>query len=215
MLSTPIEVDGDVIGAIRSTRDAVTDFTTEQHLFDTAVGGLAALVVERHSRMQMEAKVSATASRLEHYHRELSSFMRDDMLHQTVASSGLRRLSAMCAKALAVECASIWLLAPDGKQIICLDEYDERAGTHDSGAAVDLAAHGGYFRALFRDMEVAVHDMKADALPAALQPPFAEARGIRAILDMPIFCGGRPIGLVRPASAIRATRLDAMKTACL
>ncbi len=194
-LCTPIEIDGGVVGAVVATASTATSgFDSEQRLFCTAISGLAALVVERHSRMRMEANLAATAGRLEHYHRELSSFMRDDMLQRTTMSGGLQRLMEMCAESLSAHRTSVWMLSADGTEVTCLESYNRMENVHQVGYTIETHDHSAYFDAIFKQLHVISNDTAADAHPVvsdriALQPA-------RAFLDLAILCEGRPIGIV-------------------
>jgi GAF domain-containing protein len=78
----------------------------------------------------------------------------------------------------------------------CVDLFERTAGLHSSGAVLRADAFPAYFAALETERTVAAHDAHRDPRTTCFSVPYLTPLGIDSMLDVPIWTGGKMIGVV-------------------
>ncbi|MBA2482439.1 MAG: response regulator [Planctomycetes bacterium] len=137
---------------------------------------------------------AVTAERSEVYDVLLRLARLDLGSHQDLERS-LRPLTEAAAETLGVGRTSVWMLREDPKRLVCLDLFDQAAGTHANGIEVPADACPAYCIALSDHRILSIADALHDERTRELVPIYLRDAGIGALLDAPIYLDGRVAGL--------------------
>jgi len=110
--------------------------------------------------------------------------------------SSLRKLMEYASMGLAVDRASVWLLAEDGSGIRLLDLYDGRTSQHSEDIALKAADFPAYFGALQTERCIAAHDARTDPRTREFRDCYLAPLGIVSMLDASVRLNGRVVGVV-------------------
>ena len=107
----------------------------------------------------------------------------------------LEALTEDAAAALGVQRVGVWILDRARTRIRCLDLFDAGAGRHVRAGDILRDECPAYFDAVDQDRMVAVENALADARTRE-RAAYLEATGVAALLDAPVWVGGRVAGVV-------------------
>ena len=110
--------------------------------------------------------------------------------------SALRAILAVDAEALEVSRASYWELAPDHVVLHCRMLYQREGGRYLEGGVLHAADIPGYLGAMLEGLPIAVDDALVDPRTCEMLESYVRPAGIRAILDVPVWCRGKLAGVV-------------------
>ncbi|RYZ08333.1 MAG: diguanylate cyclase [Myxococcales bacterium] len=129
-------------------------------------------------------------------HRQLlSRLTRSEALTGEHIDAGYAQVTELMTTLLRVERGSVWRFDAAGAQLECVDLFEWSSRRHSGGAVLTSEAVPSYFRALRQNRCIAAHDAATD--PATLElAPYLAPLGIGAMLDAPIWVGGRMVGVV-------------------
>ncbi len=195
-MQIPIEVGGGVVGVINASvcgRSIV--WSTNQKLFATAIGNLAALTIERSQRQRFERAIAGVAARLEMQQAAITGFMNDEHWRRGDLTDAVQMLSKMASETLGIERVSIWKMSVTRDAVVALEIYDQRTDKHAQGAILSQADHPTCFAALFADGLVTCDDVISDTRFDTLSGHF-QSRDVRSVLGMPILMEGTTVGVV-------------------
>lgn len=136
------------------------------------------------------------SERLATHRQLLSRLARSDALTGRDIEAGYAQVTELMTTLLRVERGSVWRFDPSGSQLECVDLFEWTARRHSSGAVLTSQEVPAYFRALSQNRCIAAHDAAADAATYELTDPYLAQLGIGAMLDAPIWVGGRMVGVV-------------------
>lgn len=137
-------------------------------------------------------KVTHSTARLERARLEIARLGLGDSHELSQALGTACRVSA---QALQVERVGVWLLEPDGVTLRRVELY--QAGDQDPGSArIAFARQTAYLEALATRRVVQADDALQDPRTVELVVDYLRPLGIGAMLDAPIFRGGRVVGVV-------------------
>lgn len=108
----------------------------------------------------------------------------------------LERVLRADARALHVERVGLWLLADDPFRLSLVSNYAASEDAFDSGLELLASAYPSYFSALDSTAFIAADDAQSDARTAEFTESYLKPLGIGAMLDVPVWSGGRPVGVV-------------------
>jgi PAS domain S-box-containing protein len=111
---------------------------------------------------------------------------------EAVAAFVTERASA----ALGTPRAGVWLFDDAGDTLVCRDLYSARTCVHERGATLDAEAVAAEFEWLRRSKVLAADDALADPRTAALVERYLRPLGIRALLDVGLWRGDAPAGIL-------------------
>lgn len=110
--------------------------------------------------------------------------------------SAFREATEICAHALRVDRASIWLFTEDNLAMVCRDIYDAPTRRHFSGERWERDKSPLYFKVIEGEGFVAAPDARRDPRTAEFAKDYFIPNGIVSTLDMVIMAEGRPAGIV-------------------
>lgn len=100
---------------------------------------------------------------------------------------------SVLANTLAARRTGLWRLANDGALLECEAQFDAQAGTHASGQRLRRAEAPCLFDAISAGQELDFADAAADPRGAELARLYLKPMGTRALLAVPVRCGGGPV----------------------
>ena len=107
----------------------------------------------------------------------------------------LGQLTELAASGLEVARASVWLRDEVLDAIVCQDLFDG-SGTHGHGTILRRVDFPAYFAALDRSVVIPAEDAHQHPATACFSEPYLEPLGIGAMLDAPIWRGGKAVGVL-------------------
>lgn len=110
--------------------------------------------------------------------------------------SAAEAITESAAKVLAVERVSVWLLSEDGRQLRCVDLFEQAAGKHSNGSLLSASDYPEYFSALRSGRAIAAMDARTDPCTHEFREGYLEPLGISSMLDGVIRLRGRVVGVV-------------------
>ncbi len=130
-------------------------------------------------------------------HRQLlSKLAHSEALTGRDIESAYAQVTELMTTLLRVERGSVWRFDALGQQLECMDLFEWSSRRHSSGAILTSEMVPGYFRALSQNRCIAAHDAATDPATAEFLEPYLAPLGIGAMLDAPIWVGGRMVGVV-------------------
>lgn len=104
-------------------------------------------------------------------------------------------LTALCAKLLDVERVSVWQL-PEQREHIELEWLHTPDGATAKATCLYQSSNPAYFSALESERVLSVPDAQEDPRTRDFKPHYLAPKGIRSMLDAPVFDGARLSGVV-------------------
>jgi diguanylate cyclase (GGDEF)-like protein/PAS domain S-box-containing protein len=130
-------------------------------------------------------------------HRQLlSKLAHSEALTGRDIESGYAQVTELMTTLLRVERASVWRFDEQNTQLECVDLFEWSARRHTSGAIITAKSVPAYFRALAQNRCIAADDAATDPATSEFTESYLSPLGIGAMLDAPIWVGGRMVGVV-------------------
>jgi diguanylate cyclase (GGDEF)-like protein/PAS domain S-box-containing protein len=130
-------------------------------------------------------------------HRQLlSKLAHSEALTGRDIESAYAQVTELMTTLLRVERGSVWRFDPLGQQLECMDLFEWSSRHHSSGAIITSEAVPAYFQALNQNRCIAAHDAATDPATSEFTESYLVPQGIGAMLDAPIWVGGRMVGVV-------------------
>lgn len=132
--------------------------------------------------------------------REKSILHRDALLELTrlVQTSreteSLAPITQLVARTLSEPRVSVWRMANDGKEMVCLDLYAE--GCHQSGERLSGTDFRAYFAALSETRIIAAEDARNDPRTSEFTEGYLIPNDIHSMLDVSLRFHGQPSGVL-------------------
>ncbi len=121
------------------------------------------------------------------------------LLELARAESGLdeflTHVTALAAATLDVARVSVWAYNDTHTQIRCLHLFDRERNLRESGAVLEVQRYPRYFGALRECRTIAASDVLTDPLAVEFLDELTR-RGTRAVLAVPVWGEGRPVGML-------------------
>ncbi len=108
----------------------------------------------------------------------------------------IRQVTEAAAGALDVERVSVWLFTADRLGIQCEDLYTRSQHKHEHGEHLSSSQYPRYFAAVARGAPILADDAHTHDSTAELRKRYLESLGISSMLDVPIWVGGRHVGVI-------------------
>jgi diguanylate cyclase (GGDEF)-like protein/PAS domain S-box-containing protein len=145
---------------------------------------------------RLGADGEGVSERLGTHRQLLSRLTRSEALTGRDIDAGYAQVTELMTTLLRVERGSVWRFDASGSQLQCVDLFEWTERRHSSGAVLTSELVPSYFRALSQNRCIAAHDAPTDLATRELAEPYLAPLGIGAILDAPIWVGGRMVGVV-------------------
>jgi signal transduction histidine kinase/CheY-like chemotaxis protein len=197
-LQAPIIANGELIGflTVSCTRGPIA-WTAEQRLYALSLSNLAALVVERHQRLQLEAEARRRAERLARQQRLLNDLMCSTAIRTGNLDSVFGDITVALCKEMSVDRVSVRLFGDSGEEHILTEIYVAR---EDRVIAVPRNGKRRYpevLAGMLHEGPIAVEDCAIDPRTRGFYATDLEPRRIRAMLHVPVLNGGEIVGVVQ------------------
>lgn len=114
---------------------------------------------------------------------------------QAVAS-GLALLTQTVADALGVDRVGLWFLEDQDRTLICREQFIRAGRRHVSGTVLRSRDFPNYMRALRERRAIVADDAAHHPITSELHEAYLGPNHIASLLDAPIICRGRVIGVV-------------------
>lgn len=128
--------------------------------------------------------------------RQESALYRIASLPYQSFASRLREIVRLDATTLGVERVSYWSLLEDPESIRCESLYLLTPDRHEAGIVLKASDFPRYFEALRTGHAIPAQDAHADPRTNEFSEIYLTPNGIGAMLDVPVFLGGRLHGVV-------------------
>lgn len=130
-------------------------------------------------------------------HRQLlSRLAQSEALTGRDIEAGYAQVTELMTALLRVERGSVWRFDESGAALECVDLFEWSQRRHSNGAVITSQAVPAYFRALAQNRCIAAHDAARDPATHEFTEAYLTPFGIGAMLDAPIWVGGRMVGVV-------------------
>lgn len=154
----------------------------------------------RSSAAPTDLRVGADGERVSErlgLHRQLlSRLAHSEALTGEDIEAGYAQVTELMTTLLRVERGSVWRFDEHGTQLECVDLFEWSSRTHSSGAVITAESVPAYFRALAQNRCIAADDAATDPATSEFTESYLAPLGIGAMLDAPIWVGGRMVGVV-------------------
>ncbi len=128
------------------------------------------------------------------------------LLNDTTAT--IRRIDETACTTLDVERVSVWFLDSKRSKITCADLYERGKRKHSSGVELLARDFLSYFDALAHERTIAAHDAHKDPRTSCFSESYLAPLGIASMLDVPIWVGGKMVGVICHEHVGRPRRWD-------
>jgi diguanylate cyclase (GGDEF)-like protein/PAS domain S-box-containing protein len=145
---------------------------------------------------RLAADGERVSERLALHRQLLSKLAHSEALTGRDIESGYAQVTELMTTLLRVERGSVWRFDEAGRQLECVDLFEWTARSHTSGAIITADAVPAYFQALGQNRCIAAHDAATDPATSEFTESYLLPLGIGAMLDAPIWVGGRMVGVV-------------------
>lgn len=130
-------------------------------------------------------------------HRQLlSKLAHSEALTGRDIESAYAQVTELMTTLLRVERGSVWRFDATGSKLECVDLFEWSQRRHSSGVVITSDSVPAYFQALAQNRCIAAHDAANDAATREFTEDYLRPLGIGALLDAPIWVGGRMVGVV-------------------
>ncbi|MFO0564810.1 MAG: GAF domain-containing protein [Polyangiaceae bacterium] len=108
----------------------------------------------------------------------------------------VRRVTEAATTGIDVERASVWFLDEKRTRISCADLFERAPRKHSKGLLLSAEDYAPYFAALDTERTVAASDALHDPRTSCFATHYLAPLGITSMLDVPIWVGGKMVGVV-------------------
>ena len=136
------------------------------------------------------------AERLALHRQLLSRLGRSEAMTGRDIEAGYAQITELMTTLLRVERGSVWRFDDTGSKLECVDLFEWTERRHSGGAVITAEAMPAYFEALAKNRCIAAHDVAVEPATSELMDGYLAPLGIGAMLDAPVWVGGRMVGVV-------------------
>lgn len=145
---------------------------------------------------RLGTETEGVSERLAQHRQLLSRLAHSDALTGRDIESGYAQVTELMTTLLRVERGSVWRFDESASRLECVDLFEWTGRRHTSGAVITADDVPAYFRALAQNRCIAVTDTASDPVTRELLDAYLLPLGIGAMLDAPVWVGGRMVGVV-------------------
>ena len=146
--------------------------------------------------VRLSADGERVSERLGLHRQLLSKLAHSQALTGQDIDAGYQQVTELMTTLLRVERGSVWRFDATGTQLECVDLFEWTPRRHTQGAIITSEAMPAYFQALAQNRCIAAHDAAMDPATGEFTESYLVPQGIGAMLDAPIWVGGRMVGVV-------------------
>ncbi len=145
---------------------------------------------------RLGTETEGVSERLAQHRQLLSRLAHSEALTGRDIESGYAQVTELMTTLLRVERGSVWRFDERASRLECVDLFEWTARRHSSGAVITADAVPAYFRAMAQNRCLAVSDTASDPVTRELLDAYLLPLGIGAMLDAPVWVGGKMVGVV-------------------
>jgi GAF domain-containing protein len=179
-------------GSVKDTPELVANFSK-------AFGSVRNEFKAVKAQAPQTGQVTQSLGDVRNLRRHIEIYL-DLMTHRTQVLSNTadtaRRVNEAAADALDCERVSVWWLDDSGTKITCADLFEKAQSKHSSGVELFSKDFPPYFEALKTERTIAAHDAHTDPRTSCFSAVYLKPLGINSMLDVPIWFGGKMIGVI-------------------
>ena len=142
------------------------------------------------------AESDRVSERLSLHRQLLSRLAHSEALTGEDIDSAYAQVTELMTTLLRVERASVWRFDQSGTELSCVDLFEWSRRQHTSGTVITAQEVPAYFSALAQNRCIAAGDAASDPATSEFTEDYLVPLGIGAMLDAPIWVGGRMVGVV-------------------
>ena len=170
---------------------------------DSKLIGFQGTIRNITERKQVEAQRAADLKALRE--SEASFQKQRDAIAKLATNEAIAHGDVEKAKAILMETAaailhvaraSIWLLADNGRQMLCIDLFEAPARKHSEGITLKAEDYPRYFKALKEDSQVAANDARNDPRTSEFTNGYLLPLGISSMLDSALLSKDGVVGAI-------------------
>ena len=197
VLHAPIIAHGDLVGFITCTN--ITRricWTAEQRVFALSIANLAAVVIERHQRLALEASATTSAKRLTTQHEILNSLIVSERLLKGEIGELLSEVSTVLCSQMRVDRLSVRFFAQSGIEGVHTEVFLADEGRIVAVARDPKRQYPKRFASAIGSGPLVVADCATDQLTSPQYETRLRPRRIRAMLHAPIRSENQIVGVI-------------------
>lgn len=147
-------------------------------------------------RTQAEAALRESERQLRQQNTVLLDLAASRALNQGDFQTAIQEITEECARAIAVERVSIWLLDKNHSTLECVDLFEQTPNRHTQGLQLVAQDYPAYFQALQDEQSIAATDAQTDPRTCEFTENYLKPLNIAAMLDIPVRPGGQLVGVI-------------------
>jgi signal transduction histidine kinase/CheY-like chemotaxis protein/NO-binding membrane sensor protein with MHYT domain len=197
LMHAPILAHGKLVGMISCATTKYPMVWQEEHkLLVSNICNLAALVVERAAREQVEHGILEAAKRVSKQQTLLNDLMRDPTFLRGTLAEALAAVSNIATQAPTIDRASVYQQDVDGRTLVPLNFKDRRVNVYQfvNPVPVTFFAPGGDLDSF--DTPAISYDLTVDPKLSTDRQEFSRRHGLGGGVDAPITLDGHVIGVL-------------------
>ncbi len=192
-----ITAHGDCVGVLTcSNRTSTKRWHEEDKLFASSICKLAALVVERLARENLEAQAAKSSELLRLQHHILRTIGRDDAFRNGELAQALKALCEQATTYPSLTRASVYRCEPGSAVLRSLALVDIRTSTFDHLDMLNAADFVPSGRMDDMIEATVIHDLQTDPGISEFRRTYSQAHELRGAIDVPVKKDGHVIGVV-------------------
>jgi len=150
-------------------------------------------VVDITKQKKAESILTERAEQIMHHHNTLLNLA--NMPEQDL-DLFLRTTTEQDTEVLDVEQVGVWFFNNDRTEIVCRDQFNKTANTHESGKTLKVSDFPHYFITLENSRIVATSNALNDPRTCEFAKTYLKPKGITSMIDVPIRLNGQIIGII-------------------
>lgn len=198
LLISGVRSGAEMLGLVSfGSRRRPRPWSHEDQLFASAVADVLSLHLESIARREAEAALRRRSDRLKRMNAALGDIAINPRLRTSMDES-LRMLTTICAEALEVERASIWLLRGAGAQerLELHNLYCRGPGTHEFTGTIARAGLESYFAALAQERVLPIAEARRDPRCQGFVDDYFRSHDIWSMLDASVRTRDQLVGVL-------------------
>jgi PAS domain S-box-containing protein len=149
--------------------------------------------VDITKQKKAESILAERAEQIIHHHNTLLKLAN---MPEQELDSLLRTTAEQDTEVFDVEQVSIWLFNEDRTEIVCRDQFNKTANTHESGKTLKVSDFPHYFITLENSRLVATSNALNDPRTCEFAETYLKPKGITSMINVPIRLHGRITGII-------------------
>ena len=187
------DAPGDETTSLRDKIVGLSESSGRKSYYPMLQQKIRELQSEISERWRAENTLRRTLERISRQQAVMAEIAKDPNVFHGRLREAAPMITGKMSLALEVSRAGLWIR--QGEQVLCLDKFDARDGSHASGQALQLDDFPTYHAAIVKEI-VAVDDVRHDPRTMSFASAYLEPHGVESMLDVPIYIEGQLAGII-------------------